>query len=73
MSSYYLQFTEPAFMLQRSWMNTKPKSKDESYAMLNDSVLYVGGLMQADGLTQDLEYKALNGQDFLWVSLIKYS
>ena len=54
-------------------MNTKPKSKDESYAMLNDAVLYVGGLMQADGLTQDLEYKALNGQDFLWVSLIKYS
>ena len=51
----------------------KPKSKAESYATLNEVAQFIGELMQADQLTNGLEYKALNGQDFLWVSLIKYS
>lgn len=50
----------------------KPKSKGEGYKLLNDSALYIGELMQADKLTTDLDQKALNGHDFLWVSLKKY-
>lgn len=50
----------------------KPKSKGEGYKLLNDSVLYIGELMQADKQTTGLDQKALNGHDFLWVSLKKY-
>lgn len=50
----------------------KPKSKGERYKLLNDSALYIGELMQADKLTTGLDQKALNGHDFLWVSLKKY-
>lgn len=45
----------------------KPKTKGKSYRLLNDSSLYLGELMQADGLTTNLEQRALNGHDFLWV------
>lgn len=33
----------------------KPKTKGESYRLLNDSALYLGEFMQADGLTTNLE------------------
>lgn len=45
----------------------KPKTKGEGYKLLNDSALYLGELMQADKLTTNLEQKALNGHDFMWV------
>lgn len=50
----------------------KPKSKGEGYKLLNNSALYIGELMQSDKLTTGLDQKALNGHDFLWVSLKKY-
>lgn len=52
--------------------NDKPKTKGEGYKLLNDSALYIGELMQADKLTTGLDQKALNGHDFLWVTLKKY-
>lgn len=45
----------------------KPKNKGESYKLLNNSASYIGELMQADNLTTNLEQKALNGHDFMWV------
>lgn len=53
-------------------VDEKPKSKGEGYKLLNDSALYIGELMQADNLTTNLNQKALNGHDFLWISLKKY-
>jgi len=45
-----------------------PKTKGEQYKLLNDSALYIGELLQADKLAAtNLDQKALNGQDFLWV------
>lgn len=54
-------------------VDEKPKSKGEGYKLLNDSALYIGELMQADNLTTNLNQKAMNGHDFLWVSLKKYA
>lgn len=53
-------------------VDDKPKSKGEGYKLLNNSALYIGELMQSDKLTTGLDQKALNGHDFLWVSLKKY-
>lgn len=49
-------------------VDDKPKTKGESYRLLNDSALYLGELMQADKLTSGLEQRALNGHDFMWVA-----
>ena len=43
-------------------------SQGEKYTLLNDAALYLGELMRDD--TNDVPYmQALNGQDFLWVTL----
>lgn len=46
-----------------------PTLQGEKYKLLNDSASYIGGLMQEDNLTDGLEYKALGGQDFIWVTM----
>lgn len=53
---------------------TKGLTQGEKYSLLNNSANYLGELMRADN-SEDIQYAplALNGQDFLWVSLIKYS
>ncbi len=53
---------------------TKGFTQGEKYGLLNDSANYLGELMRADN-SEDTQYAslALNGQDFLWISLIKYS
>lgn len=48
--------------------NSTSASQGEKYTLLNDAVLYLGELMQSD--IDDMLYRqALNGQDFLWVTL----
>ena len=43
-------------------------SQGEKYTLLNDAALYLGELMRGD--INDVPYmQALNGQDFLWVTL----
>ena len=59
-------------------INNPPKTKGltqgEKYSLLNESTDYLGELMKGDN-PEDTQYAqlALNGQDFLWISLIKYS
>ncbi len=59
-------------------INNPPKTKGltqgEKYSLLNESTNYLGELMKGDN-PEDTQYAqlALNGQDFLWISLIKYS
>lgn len=48
-------------------VDDKPKTKAEKYVLLNDSSIYLGELMQVDRLTTNVEQKALNGHDFMWV------
>lgn len=53
--------------LVETGVDMKPKTKGGDYKLVNDAALYLGELMQADGLTADLHHRALNGQDFMWV------
>lgn len=49
---------------------TKGLSQGEKYQFLNDSAYYLGELMQAEkGNEGEYQYTALNGQDFLWMTL----
>ena len=42
--------------------------REKKYTLLNDAALYLGELMRDD--INDVPYmQALNGQDFLWVTL----
>ncbi|NLA43265.1 hypothetical protein GX865_03910 [Candidatus Saccharibacteria bacterium] len=52
-------------------VKTKGLAQGEKYQLLNDSVRYLGELI-ADDSPGDVDYaqKALNGQDFLWVTLV---
>ncbi|MFZ1360593.1 MAG: hypothetical protein WAS27_00990 [Candidatus Saccharimonadales bacterium] len=52
-------------------INNMKLSSDQGdkYKFLNDAALYVGELMQSDALAAGLEYRALNGQDFFWLTL----
>lgn len=48
--------------------NPTAASQGEKYTLLNDAALYLGELMRDD--INDVPYmQALNGQDFLWVTL----
>lgn len=48
----------------------KGLTQGEKYALLNDSAYYLGELMQLDNTNDDaFAQQALNGQDFLWVTL----
>ena len=54
-------------------IDDKPKTKGEGYRLLNDSARYLGELMEADHKGEaGYGLAALNGQDFLWISLVKY-
>jgi hypothetical protein len=66
------------FSIHRDWITKElamicdvkmPISQGDKYQLLNDAALYLGELIQQDELINGLEYKALNGQDFLWVIL----
>jgi hypothetical protein len=66
------------FSIHRDWITKglavicgvkMPGSQGDKYKLLNDSALYLGELMQQDKLIDGLQYKALSGQDFLWVIL----
>ena len=55
-------------------VDDKPKTKGEGYRLLNDSARYLGELMAADHKGEEgYNLTALNGQDFLWISLVKYN
>jgi hypothetical protein len=48
----------------------KPKNQGEKYQLLNDTAQYIGSLMaEEDIFTDSASYKALNGQDFLYVTI----
>ena len=48
----------------------KPKNQGEKYQLLNDTARYIGSLMaEEDTFTDSASYKALNGQDFLYVTI----
>lgn len=70
-----------SFSIHRDWIAKElaiingvkmPTSQGDKYKLLNDSALYIGELMQQHQSTEGLEYKALNGQDFLWIVLSDY-
>ena len=49
---------------------TKGLSQGEKYQILNDSAIYLGQLIQEDkGNNETYSQTALNGQDFLWVTI----
>lgn len=49
---------------------TKGLTQGEKYALLNGSAYYLGELMSAENTNgDDFSQQALNGQDFLWVTL----
>ena len=48
----------------------KPKNQGEKYQLLNDTARYIGSLMaEDDTYNEDAAYSALNGQDFLYVTI----
>lgn len=52
---------------------TKGLTQGEKYSLLNGSANYLGELMQNDNIDSDTyTQRALNGQDFLWVTFIAY-
>lgn len=53
---------------------TKGLTQGEKYSLLNKSANYLGELIRSDNTGDDAySQTALNGQDFLWVSLVKYN
>jgi hypothetical protein len=48
----------------------KPKNQGEKYQLLNDTARYIGSLMSEDNIfLEGVFYIALNGQDFLYVTI----
>ena len=48
---------------------TKGLTQGEKYALLSGSARYLGELIAGDNDNESYRYLALNGQDFLWVTL----
>ena len=61
-------------LIEINLVEKKGITQGRKYQLLNDSALYLGSIMTAekmDGISTD--QNALNGQDFLWVSLSQYN
>ena len=61
-------------LIEINFVDKKSITQGKKYQLLNDSALYLGSIMAAekmDGINNDKN--ALNGQDFLWITLSQYS
>ena len=61
-------------LIEINFVDKKGIAQGKKYQLLNDSALYLGSIMAAekmDGISTD--QNALNGQDFLWITLSQYN
>ncbi len=66
----YRDFVLKKLLEVQSPHKMKGLSQGEKYQFLNDLAYYLGELMQAEkGDKGEYQYTALNGQDFLWMTL----
>ncbi len=53
---------------------TKGLTQGQKYKLLNDSALYLGSIIKSENPdSEGFQQEALNGQDFLWVTLAQYN